>query len=326
MSAGDPRVRQVRRVVIQADGSGAYEITTTVIDKGDLPTPHLFVVTIVDPLDPREDVLARIATPADLRRLETGWHIRVDRTDLIYIAGDPFARVASLDELTTTTRSRADAVHAGKTEYLTSTVRLLYTDATTAEAAYRQLLARLSALVTAWRTFTSGVTAFVTTPSTTYDLPAGDIGERDVRIAAYRATVTERERIEGEQRAAETAWTACQSASEADRAVHALLAEDVSFLDRARTRVTALASGDAKDFALGAGAFASDPDTYAAWLTTRRTQLATYAATLRTRADACVALRDALDARNLELARALDAERRALAAVREVCPAYTPST
>jgi hypothetical protein len=320
-----PHVEQTRRAATLVSGATVYEVTTTVTDKGDLPTRNLFVLKINDPENPRADVLARIATPLDVRRLTSGLHVRVDSGSLTYLSADPFARIASLSDLTTIDQDRTTAVRAGRTEYLVASVAVTYTDSTTADAGYRQILARLSALTVAWHAF---VTSFETAPSQGYDLPVADVSVEDARRLAYASTVTARRATEAALDAAQAAYDTCQTDCGADRAIHTILVRDVATLERARSRVSALtetASTNVKDFVLQQASFASDVDSYEAFLGAKRTALDTYAARVQACQDRCAQLRVERDAAQAAVARALDAERQSLASLRAVCPTFVPS-
>lgn len=320
-----PTARQTRRVATLADGRTVYEVTTWITERGDLPSRNLFVVTIADPLNPKADALARVAEPMDLRRLSGRLHVRVDAADLVYISTDPFARVANLDDLTTLVEDRAEAVRRGATQYLSSSVTIVYDNATTADAAYRQLLARLSTLVTSWRSYIEG---FETAPSQSYPLPATAISVEDERRAAYAAARAARLRAEAALATAQAAYDACDTGCAADRAIHALLVQDVAFLERAEQLVTALVETDshnAQDFVLKHGAYTTSAESYATLLAAKRTALNTYADRVRACADTCAARRVERDEAQAEVARALADERRALAAVRAVCPTFVPT-
>lgn len=320
----NPTAVQTRRIAPQADGSTAYEVTTRISDKGDLPTASLFVVQIVDPLNPKTDVLARVSTPVDLRRLSGLVYVRVESTSITYLSMDPFARVANVEDLTAYQTDRAEAVRRGQTHYLSTSISVLYTDPATADAAYRQVLARLSELVTNWRVFNE---EFETDPTQSYTLPAVALSVEDARRAAYASTVVLRERAEGVLASAQAAYDACTTDCALDRAIHVILVRDVSFLERAKQRVTAItetATTNAKEFVLRTGAYASDAESYAVLLAQKLADLATYAARVQTCQDTCAQLQGARDSAQADVRRALADEQRALADVRAVCPTFVP--
>lgn len=320
-----PYVDQVRRDVILPDGTGAFEVTTSIYDSGDLPTKNLFVLKIVDAENPKVDVLARIATPQDVRRTVGGFYVRVDEASMVRLSGDTFARVASLADLGSMDQDRTEAVRKGRTEYLVATVSSVYTNSVTADAAYRQFLARLSDLVNNWRTFR---TAFVTTPSQRYSLPVAGVSVQEERAASYLTSVTRRKTAEAALGVAQAAYDTCRVSHETEKAIHALLLEDVAFLERAKSRVQALTetgSTNARDYVLGLNTYAGDAGTYEALLTRKNASLTDYAARVRAADAACAASLTERDSAAAELSRALTDERRALADVRAVCPTYTPT-
>lgn len=320
-----PHVEQTRRIASLAGGGTTYEITTLVTDKGTLPTRNLFVVKIVTPGDAKRDVLARIATPRDIRRLEAAAYVRVDAATLTYIDDATFARIASLSELTTMAQDRAEAVRLNLTEYLTASVTVTFPDQVTADAAYRQLLARLSKLASDWITFTSG---FETNPTQGYDLPVAPQSVEDERRTAFAAAQETRRSAERAVDAAQAAFAACHDGCEGDRELHRMLTEDVAFLERADIRVRAMTetqSTNVKDFVLRQGAFSADDQSYAALLASKRARLAAATLAVQACADTCAALESARDAAQADLGRAAEAERQALAAVRDVCPTFVPT-
>lgn len=321
-----------------ADGSVQLEVTTTVIDQGDLPFPDLFVLSIVNTADPRKDVLARIATPYDIRQTDptSPRYIKVTSTDMVVIPPDSFARIANINDITALARERSDAVRTGRTVYLSPVSTLIYDNITTADAAYRQIIARLSSLVTEWR---GAFTAFVTNPSQQYSLPQADASLVDTRTAAYVAARTNRETAEAARDTAVTASNSCREAGAALRTIYEFLVADVSFLQTAKTVVQGITetvtgggsppgtpSTNAKDFALRAGTYASDARSYDALLTSKITARDTYARQVTAQQAECQRLANAaLTAQNTVNA-ALAAERTALAAVYAVCPTFDPTT
>ena len=321
----DPTVNQARRVATLADGRTAYEVTTWVTSRGDLPTANLFVVSIADPLNPKADVLARVAEPMDLRRLTGRLHVRVEAADLVYISSDPFARVANLNDLTVLVQDRTEAVRRGAPLYLASVVTVVYDDATTADAAYRQLLARLSALVTSWRTYVAG---FETSPATQYTLPAVGISVEGERRAAWAAALAARRRAEEALATAQAAYDACDTGCALNRAMHALHVQDVAFLERAEAVASAITETDShlvRDFVLRQGAYAANTESYAVMLAAKRVVRDAYADLVRGCDETCATRRAERDEAQAEVSRALADEHRALAAVRAVCPTFVPT-
>lgn len=343
-----PTVRQHRRSLTTLSGGTTYEITSSIVDAGDLPHPELFVVTIVDPADARSDTLARVATPADLRRSDPAApiYVRVDSGDTVRIGTDTFARIASLTDITTLPRDRVIAVRRGFSEYLTSVVTHRFTNLQTADAAYRQIVSRLSTLVTDWRQAQS---SFNTSPYEDFTLPNGSLSVGAVRVATYTTAKSARTNAETARDAAQAAYDAATANCASERAIHALLAADVLFLERARQRVNAItetATGTlvltggttltapgtytitttpaslAKTFALNG----ADAESYEALLASKRAQLVSYEATIAACANNLADLNSRLrEAQNtVDAARA--AENSALADVLSVCPTFSPGS
>jgi hypothetical protein len=350
-----PVTRQTRRSVTLSDGSVRFEVTTEIIDRGDLPFPHLFVVTINDNLDPKDDVLARIATPVDIRQADPSApiYVKVVSTDLTRIGTDTFAKIASANDLTRLPRDRVTAQRAGLTQYLTTAVALLYDNVTTADAAAKQIVDRLSTLVTEWRSFN---TNFATNPYQDYQLPQVGISVESQRIAVYTAAKNARLAAEAARDAAKLDKEACERDCAADKVIYDFLAYDVAFLEQADAAMTAITEGfappgptltltggttltppgtytiaatastNAKSFALQSGIYGSDPRSYRALLVKKRSDLATYASRVRECTDRCATFAATLLTAQQNVDAATAAERAALAAVTAVCPTFDPST
>ena len=316
-----PVVRQIRRQVTLASGSIAFEVASTVTDRGDLPFTHLFVVTLGTNADPKTDVLARIATPADLRQSDASApvYVKVSSTDMIRIGTDDFARIANINDISKLPRDRVIAQRRGFTQYLTSSVAMVYDNVTTADAAAKQIIDRVSALVTEWRSFNSD---FATNPYQDYNLPSPGASVESARTAIYVDKRNARTTAEAARDAAKLAKEACIRDCESDKVIYDFLAYDVSFLDQARILVSAQAANVTRTFVLDAGTAAS----YAALLVKRREDLAIYAAKVQACATTCAQLSAALLAAQQIVDAALVAERAALAGVVAVCPTFDPST
>jgi hypothetical protein len=343
-----PVVRQIRRQLTLTGGSIAFEITSEIIDRGDLPFTHLFVVNLGADRDPRTDVLARIATPIDLRQADASSpvYVRVDAATLILIGLDTFARIANVNDVTQLPRDRVVAQRRGLTQYLTSSIALVYDNLTAADAAARQVRDRVSALVTEWRSFNS---TFATNPYQDYDLPSPSASVESARTAVYVTQKNARIAAEAERESALLAKEACERDCAADKVIYDFLVYDVAFLDQAANIV----EGQTNDTYVGAGAIIaptpltpSGPFTvtvpssrtrdfvrngasiasYAALLLKKRADLAVYAARVQACATTCARLSAALLAAQQIVDAALVAERAALASVRAVCPTFDPST
>jgi hypothetical protein len=314
-----PQVRQVRRQISMPDGSVQFEVASQVTDPGDLPFPHLFVMTITDPASPKDDVLARIATPVDVRQATTtALYVKVLGTDLITISGDTFARIANVNDLTQLPRDRVVAVRLGLTSYLSTAITLIYDNVTTADAAAKQVVDRLSTLVSAWRTFN---TTFITNPYQVYSLPQPATGVIAERTAVYVTARTARITAETARDAAQEAKDACVRDCAADKIVYDYLVYDVAFLQTARALVDAQPVSTTRTFVLG-----SDAASYQALLTKKQADLSVYAEKVRACASNCASLAAALLTAQQAVDAARTAEQAALANVIAVCPTFDPST
>lgn len=347
-----PVLRQVRRQVVLANGSVAFEVANQITDPGDLPFPHLFVVTITDPANPKSDVLARISTPTDIRQADSAapLYVKVLSTDLIRISADSFARIANINDVSRLPRDRVVAVRQGATDYLTTTVALLYDNVTTADAAAKQIRDRLSALVSEWRTFN---TDFATNPYQDYNLPQSASSVEAERTALYVTARQARIAAETERDAAQQAKEKCERDCEADKVIYDFLVYDVAFLQQARADVTAqindtylsgsysispailtpggpfvvsIATSRTRDYVLKQGAFTSNENSYANLLTKKQSDLAVYAQRVSACEVNCAQLAAALLAAQQTVDAATSAERAALARVIAVCPTFNPST
>jgi hypothetical protein len=349
-----PKVRQVRRETVISDGSLRFEVTNQIFDQGDMPFPHLFVMTINDSSSPKSDVLARIATPVDVRQADSAApiYVKVTSTDLIEIGTDTFARIANVNDITRLPRDRVTAVLLGRKEYLTTAFALLYDNVTTAQAAAQSVVDRLSTLVTEWRSYN---TQFATNPYADFTLPQVDASVEAQRTAVYVEKRNARIAADAARDSAQAAKDDCEQTCAADKTIYDFLAYDVAFLEAAKATVNAItevfgsgptltltggttltapqtytiaatASTRAKDFVLGANTYSGNSSTYEALLTKKRADLATYAAKVRACSANCAALGAALLTAQQAADAALSAERAALADVVAVCPTFNPST
>lgn len=330
-----PIARQVRRAVKLVDGTQKFEITTTIIDAGDLPFTSLFVVTVNDTSDPKADVLARIATPLDFQQADpdSPLYVKIYESDVVRFGQDDFARIANVNDVTALVRDRTDAVRQGKTEYLTSAVTLLFDDVTTAQNAYNQLLARLSELVLAWRQFN---TDFGTNPFQDYNLPQPSNSVETQLTNAYNAAALVLKAAQADRDVAAANSAACKQTCDANKKIYAFLASDVAFLQRAKVTVTALnasTTGGTCDvaptvldpvraFCLNGG----DPSSYEALLTKKLSDLATYQSLVRDCDTKCHDLENALLQAQALVNTAQSAVTKALSQVLEVCPTFSPGT
>lgn len=323
-----PIAKQIRRTITLADGSVKYEVTTSIINKGDLPFTELFVVKIVDPAAVKSDVLVKVATPHELRRADTTGDIfvKVDTTDLVTLGADLFANIASVDEVTELLRDRVLAVRRNQSTYLTSNVTLLYDNLTTADAAYREILARLSDLVNNWRQYNSN---YVTNPSQNYNLPQTAISVEDEKIATYKTKKQARVAAETNRDAAQVAKDNCEVQQQADQKIYGIVVEDYTFLQVAKNIVNAITetgSANAKNFALKLGIYSSSTESYEVLLQKRFTDMNTYETLIRTHNETCAQLTTELALAQAAVDAAKIEENNALAAVLAVCPTFDPES
>lgn len=330
-----PQIEQLRRSIVMSDGTVKLEVTTRVIDRGDLPFPDLFVLTITDTGDPKSDLLARVATPFDIRQTDPASpkYVRVVTSDSVIIPPDTFARISSINDLTGLPRDRTTAIRRGVSEYLSSVSTLIYDNITTADAAYKQVISRLSTLVTEWR---NAFTSFVTNPTQTYTLPQAGASVESERIAVYTTAKTATQQAEAARDAAVAAKEACERDCASDRKIYDFLVLDVSFLQTAAAVVQNITEAsippgtptttNAKNFVLQTGSYASDSRSYATMLARKIVDRDDYASRVATCSAQCQTLAAAaLQAQNVVVA-AQTTERAALARVYEVCPTFDPTT
>lgn len=131
---------------------GEYVSSTAVTDAGDLPDTFLFVYSVVDPLDPKQDVLLRVATTADL---------------------------------VLTTTSRVAAVTAQDFVYRTAVAEISYEDINDAINASKSIAEQLNDLVTEYQTY---LTELVTNPVETFAFPQATLGLLGALVTDYTAS------------------------------------------------------------------------------------------------------------------------------------------
>lgn len=341
-----PKINMTRRVFQLGNGDVRYEVTTHVVDRGDLPFPELFLVDINDSDAEKTDVLARIATPFEIREIEGSIYVKTDATNLKYVSGDPFVAVSNVVELTSTPRDRTTAIRKGLTTYLTSTVTLFYTTVTAANAAYQTLLARLSQLVVDWRTFS---TSFVTNPSQDYLLPQPGIGVEDRLTAAFSAMKAARLAAEKSRDALQADKDACEIENASDLALFDELTYDIAFLESAKQRVQSTAETASTALVLTAGTELTSPGTYyltyapnyetrsfctnggepksyESLLIRKRSKWETLRDKLAQHEIECAALSRQLKDAQLTVNAARAAENKSLSEVLIVCPTFDPET
>lgn len=157
--AADTITEQVRKAIEGVDANGntiaKFEVSITVTAKGDLPDDKIFVVSIVDPEDAKEDLFARVATIADF---------------------------------TETTVDRPTAVDTAEDEYRTSTFVLTYDNLETAINAQDVLKSRIDELVNDYRDYLND---FVATPVAEETIhPQYTLDTFNSLVSAYSSAVT----------------------------------------------------------------------------------------------------------------------------------------
>lgn len=317
-----PRVDQIRQPLDVSGDVPKWLVTTRVIDKGDLPVKELFVLTITDPANPKSDKYLRVAAPQELHRLAMDGpvYIRVQTSDVVEVGADTFARVASIDDVTSLPTDRSVAVRQGRSLYLASSVTFLYDNVTTADAAYRALLARLSSLTTDWRTVTE---SFVTTPSQVYELPTTTATEESARTLVYRSAVANRKALEATRDRAVTDAADCDRSCTLDNALYNMLVADISFLQTAKSHVLSLSESgttNVRTYVLNG----ADATSYEALLAAKRSALAPVQVRVQTGQARCSTLDAAARAAQTAVDAARTAENTALGAVLAICPTFVP--
>jgi len=321
-----PKVRQTRRSITLANGSVRYEVVNEITDKGDLPFPHLFVLKVGDGADPKDDLFARIATPVDIRQSDetAPIFVKVAATDLVRISPDVFVKIPSYNELTRLLRDRVEAQRNGQTYYLSTVAAFMYDSLTTADAAAKQVIDRLSTLVNDWRKFNVD---FATNPYEELPLPQTGSSVESARVAVFKDKRAARLEAEATRDADALAKEACVRDCEADKTLHAWLVTQTVALEQADAVVSALSEvSSAKDFVLQQNAYSTDSRSFRTILTQTRALRDQYAATVQACAIRCTQLGAKLLASQQAADAAMQAENAALADVIAVCPTFNPDS
>jgi len=175
--------QQERHVELNEESRSVFVITSSLVSftAGELPHTNVFVLTIITREDPKDDVLARVASIADLTELPQG-------------RDSGLASATGTDIL-----------------YLSSTCTLQYFSLDEAIAAQGAIKDRVNALITSWQTFDTEFNAPDPTPAT-YTLPSVDLSQLCTLVEAYK--VAKQDRYQKEL--TETAADATKTAAEAD--------------------------------------------------------------------------------------------------------------
>lgn len=156
--------KQTRNVVLVAGASQAFTIENEMAAAAipaELPLLGVFVVNVVDPLDPKQDTLARVATVADLTTIPEG--------------RDPGIASPGPDGI----------------QFLSSSWTASYDTLETAIDAAQAFRDRVNALITSWQSFRTTFSAPDPTPAI-YTFPATDTSPRTTLIAAYKVAKQDR--------------------------------------------------------------------------------------------------------------------------------------
>ena len=147
------QVRMVRVITTNTDPAKRYSITSTCIVPGTLTDTGIFVLNIPNPSDPKDDTFTRLITVQDVN-------------DFL--------------------NDRDDAIQAGAAYWRSATSTLYFTDIETANAAWKELSSRITALVNSVDSYN---TEFSTPPGgSVVTYPTTDTSDKDQLITAYEAT------------------------------------------------------------------------------------------------------------------------------------------
>ena len=180
-----------------------YVVTSTVTDRGDLPDFGAFVLEIIDEDDPKQDILARVATPADLAVLAT---------------------------------SRALAVTNEASFFRSSSVINRYENINTAIAGKDFLQERVNALVVDYQAF---IDVFLSDPAENLSFPAADIGILTPAISAYTEKRDERTAQDTTVTEKQASCDELQDTYDDAAATEADANTTLSALERSKTALTA---------------------------------------------------------------------------------------
>jgi len=185
----------MNRTTLVVSGTNKYQIMATCGVKGTLPDTAIFLMRIQTRTDPRDDTLIRVVAIADTVVANT------DR-DLV--------------------------IAAGGTEWRSTSVLLQYDDIETANAAWKELSARINALVSAMDTYLTEFTTTVRNETIVY--PTTDTTTVTALTNAY---LSSRSAVTTAESARDTEQAECTSLQAEINAVTARLNDAVSDLDRA---------------------------------------------------------------------------------------------
>lgn len=175
--------QQARRVELVAGANEAFvidnEMTAAAIP-AELPHLSVFVLNVVDVLDPKQDTLARVAGIADLTTIPIG--------------RDPGIAAPGPDG----------------TQFLSASWSAVYETLETALAAARAFRDRVNKLVVDWQSFSTSFNAPIPTPAV-YTFPATDTSPKTTLINAYKVAKQDRYQKQLAKTDADTALTTAQT-------------------------------------------------------------------------------------------------------------------
>ena len=176
-------LKQERHVELVSGAAEAYVITSQMVSAAipsELPHVNVFVLSIADVTDPKQDTLARVAMISDLSEVPIG--------------RDPGIANPGPNGL----------------EYLSATTVNIYPDLQTAIAAAQALQDRVNALVLDWISFDTTFNAPDPSPAF-YTFPSVNASQKTALINAYAVAKQSRYQLGLTNTAANTALTAAQA-------------------------------------------------------------------------------------------------------------------
>jgi hypothetical protein len=320
-------------IPVDTEDGMRYQITTTIVDPGELPDVFLFVQDITDVADPKQDVFVRVGSPYDLENVLVG---------------------------------RDSAIAAGVLRYRTNMFVVRYTDLEVAVQAKQAISQRVDTAINTWYTYTTEFESPYPLP--VIDHPITDEEYLQTLTNAYKAAVTAREAAEAAAVLAQAQVTIALADAAAAAAMIQIYQNETTFCQTARSSywmgspgilsgVSALSSASQAFYSSINALYISDPITYAAllaplnlmsgqmaaWLATEPYMsmmdvvLATFcsgastgysiAVTNKVTKDIAVAnAQTAKEQADASVATAQANEDAALAAVKAVCPTFDPSS
>lgn len=177
------QLEQERHVELVSGASQAFVITNrmiTAVIPNELPHLNVFVISVADATDPKQDTLARVAMLADLSTL-------------------PIGRVAGIA-----------APGPNGIEYLSAASTSSYADLQTANDAAKAFQDRVTALVNDWISFRTTFNAPDPAPAI-ITIPLVDASQKTTLINAYAAAKQARYAQQQTKAAADAALTAAQA-------------------------------------------------------------------------------------------------------------------